>query len=287
MTDNFLDLGHLPFIHLDTFGDVGPFLADDAWVAEQKFDGSRCLIIITPDAVEFHGRKGKPLAHSASKVHFDALRAAVAPIQAAEGLVELVIDGELVHYHGQYHAFDLPTARFTTGEVVTPDSTLDERRRALEHIGSLITEPKIEVVYQARTTAEKQALAEAILDNNCEGLVVKERTSTYAQGKRTSSGLKAKTYKSCDVVCIARNEKSDASAAFAMYDGDELRRVGSCSMIGKPDWQPGEVGEVKYLYAGSALILYQPTLLRVRDDKDPRDCTIDQLVPTSRKAVTP
>src|SRR4029077_8246135 len=41
----------------------------------------------------------------------------------------------------------------------------------------------------------------------------------------------------------------------------------------------------KYLYASNDRKLYQPSLLRVRDDKPAAQCTIDQLVFTNRHVV--
>jgi hypothetical protein len=42
---------------------------------------------------------------------------------------------------------------------------------------------------------------------------------------------------------------------------------------------------VRYLYASDDRRLYQPVLLRIRDDKYPTDCQLDQLVFTNRSVV--
>jgi ATP-dependent DNA ligase len=45
------------------------------------------------------------------------------------------------------------------------------------------------------------------------------------------------------------------------------------------------VAEVEYLYATEDDQLFQPVFLRLRDDKEPDECTLDQLVRTSRDVV--
>jgi ATP-dependent DNA ligase len=43
------------------------------------------------------------------------------------------------------------------------------------------------------------------------------------------------------------------------------------------------VAEVQYLYATDDDILFQPVFVQLRDDKDPEECTLDQLVRTNRE----
>jgi hypothetical protein len=42
---------------------------------------------------------------------------------------------------------------------------------------------------------------------------------------------------------------------------------------------------VRYLYASDEGLLYQPTMLRIRTDKSPGECTVDQLQYTDRSII--
>lgn len=95
-------------------------------------------------------------------------------------------------------------------------------------------------------------------------------------------------FKTADVVVLERNRGAE-NAILGAYDREgNLVEVGACSMIGKPDARPGDVAEVRYLYATPPTMrLYgPPNFVRVRDDKRAAECSIDQLVPVSRRAVT-
>ena len=61
--------------------------------------------------------------------------------------------------------------------------------------------------------------------------------------------------------------------------------VGRCSVIGKPHVEPGDVIEVAYLYRAATGGLIQPRMTRIRHDKSPRECGIDQFVSYSREIV--
>lgn len=68
-----------------------------------------------------------------------------------------------------------------------------------------------------------------------------------------------------------------------MEDG-ELVPVGSCSAIGRPHVEVGDVIEVAYLYWTGACA-YQPRMVRVRADKEAARCTTGQFLPYSRETI--
>lgn len=134
--------------------------------------------------------------------------------------------------------------------------------------------------------AAKRALMQRVERMGGEGIVLKLKTGKYRPGARSRDQLKVKFRKTCDCVVTARNQGRQANAVLAVYDAaGVLRQVGKCSMIGKPDAQPGDVVEVAYLYATDAQQLYQPSLVRLRPDKAPRDCLLDQLVPVNKRVL--
>lgn len=137
----------------------------------------------------------------------------------------------------------------------------------------------------ARTVDEKQRLLAHVRDEGGEGIVLKDRAAPYEPGVRSKRNLKVKFRKTVDCIVTARNEGRQSNAHLAVYEDGALRPIGKCSMIGKPDAQVGDVVEVAYLYATESLTLYQPSLARLRPDKDAVDCTLDQLRPVSKAVI--
>jgi len=243
--------------------DVERYLADDAWVAEQKMDGVRLLVHVDEDGVRFLGANGNAVTFAAAAQHFDRLRALLVGCPVA------VIDGELLIETGEFHAFDLPYCR----NVVEPSDPLWQRRAALrtlaKHLG-------LGLVAQAQGRPAKAALWAAVVSGNQEGIVVKREDAPYPVGRRSSEILKVKVTKTIDCVVVAR-DTGGKNATLAVYRDGVLVEVGACSMIGKPDAQVGSVVEVVCLYATTGLRLYQPRLLRLRPDKSPEACEMAQV----------
>lgn len=126
-----------------------------------------------------------------------------------------------------------------------------------------------------------RAQIHCLLDEIKPDLLVMERFMTRRDRKRTLEVLKVKITHTVDVVVMERNTGAPGSmnATLGLYRDGELVQVGGCSMIGKPDLQPGDVGEVEFLYVPDPAnpSLYQPRLVRARPDKEPTACTWEQL----------
>lgn len=246
--------------------DAHALIESDEWVVEQKVDGTRVVITVTGSAVAFTASNGEPLKHSASLLHAKALTAAL-----PDG--HYVLDGELL-WTGEFYAFDAPDH----------DGPLAQRRARLESL--FATEAfgaPIRLLPQARTVTEKVALLRRVHDAGGEGIVIKHAGKPYEYGRRVVHQLKLKFTKTVDCVVTDRNVAGKENAVLAAHDADgQLVNIGSCSMLGKPDAQPGDVVEVRYLYASEDLRLYQPTLLRVRTDKAAADCSVAQLTPVDK-----
>ncbi len=121
--------------------------------------------------------------------------------------------------------------------------------------------------------------------------MAKQLDSLYEPGKRVKHSVKIKFTKTADVVVTrstrGRNEAGRETGAFAFAVQNakgEMRQMGSCSAIGKPEVKVGDVIELAYLYRAGDGLLVQPRMIKVRADKVPADCTIDQF-PTYSKAV--
>lgn len=261
------------------------FLENPKWVAEQKLDGHRVLLV-SP------GKDMPPTALTRNgSLYSRKLPQAIQDFRFPPG--EWVLDGELVD--GVYWVFDLPRA-----PIITPGGNWElwRRRAALEALLGNMKHP-FRLVPQARTTDEKIALADAAIKNNFEGLVMKQADAPYRSGGRTPEWLKVKFVTTADcVVTGVRNDGKDsvdlglfgpsfsgggiATRDLVMHD------VGRASLIGKEkngNINVGDVIEVRYLYTGANGRLYQPTIMRKRHDKRPDECTIDQLKHVNKEVL--
>lgn len=273
-----------------TFGsaevsDLAHYVDDRRYAVEQKLDGTRALVEVKATGVRFLGRNGGPLKHAAAAQHFDRLARALEPLRAyveATGADAVILDGEILTDTGELWLFDAPQVP----GAVTPRSTFAARRSALEELGSLVLTAPVMVTRSAFAPADKAALIAAVETAGAEGVMVKDVGAPYEPGKRVKHSFKVKYVKTADVVVTARNVNGACNAELAVYDdAGNMVPIGGCSMIGKPDAQPGEVVEVRYLYLGSGARLYQPTLMRLRPDREPASCRFDQFRMVSKAVV--
>lgn len=256
-------------------------LAEDPdWVFQQKMDGTRALVTISPDGIRFGSRNGTALKHAAAALHFDRLRAALAPMRdlIADG-GEIVLDGELLIGTGTLHIFDLIRFDGTAGRA-TESTAQADRYSVLEVLMKLVQHP-VYLVRQAETTEGKAEMARAALLAGAEGIVAKRIDGPYQQGARVDHTVKIKFVKTADVVVLeaarGRNEagREIGNITFGVYgELGSLLTLGRCSIIGKPHVEPGDVIEIAYLKFETAPV--QPRMVRVREDKSPVECGLDQ-----------
>jgi hypothetical protein len=95
--------------------------------------------------------------------------------------------------------------------------------------------------------------------------------------------------KDADAVVMSwdRPDAKHGTCSFGVYVDGVLTPVGSCSLIGKPAVEVGDVIAVAYLYRDAKGGLIQPRLVSVRrpEEKRPEDCTMEQFPLYSRKAL--
>lgn len=253
--------------HHDT-ARVAALIADDDWIVQQKFDGTRVTLFVDGTDRRLLAADGSPLRHAAAVQWADRL---LADLPTREGAYQ--VDGELLTADGTFVAFDLLVAY----SLPVWERPYFERRLLLS---DLATEcgPRFVLADEHVGSEAKAAMIARVDAESFEGVVFKRRDAKYRPGVRTDTQLKLKFYRECDAIVTARNVDGRTNASLAVYDVDgSLRPIGSCSMLGKPDAAVGDVVEVKYLNAGTSGWLYQPTLLRIRHDKAAGECSIDQL----------
>lgn len=257
-----------------TPGEVERLMLSDKWAAEVKLDGVRCVAEIGDGTATLMNRNGKPLAAASTNAHRPAIKKA---LEAAfsEGL--WVVDGEIMD-DGRYWLFDVILAD-TMHDARAP---LHERREVLEAMATLFgwdaDDSLIRVVTHAVEAEDKQMLLDSTTRTGGEGIMLKHVDAPYAIGKRVRTGLKLKLTKTVDCFVTERNSDDHENAHLAVFDdaGKQID-IGKCSMIGKADAQVGDVIEVKFLYVGANGRLYQPRMLRIRDDKLAHECLYSQL----------
>jgi DNA ligase D-like protein (predicted ligase)/DNA ligase D-like protein (predicted polymerase)/DNA ligase D-like protein (predicted 3'-phosphoesterase) len=164
----------------------------------------------------------------------------------------------------------------------------------------------------SETIDDGPALFKAAAAHGLEGIMAKERNSTYMPGKRTSQWFKIKTRHTADCVIIGYTKgKGDRAATFGalqlgMYRGKQMVYVGKVGtgfdertakviLAELQKVKPGErlikekpiddavtvwiepqlVCEVQYASRVSTGNLREPVFVRLRPDKSPEDCVVD------------
>jgi ATP-dependent DNA ligase len=264
------------------------FIKDDSWVAEQKLDGDR-ILYMSPGA----DMAGTPITRNGS-IYSKKIPQAMKDFRFPEG-VEMALDGELVN--GTFWVFDMPLNPLVDGHL-DHDAPLWARRAALEAFFASVPNP-FRLVPQAKTVDEKIRLAETALKSNYEGLLLKKTDAPYRSGGRTPEWLKVKFVSTADVIVTGVRTDGKDSVDFGLYEQTATTGVpgvlttgpipcGRASLIGKEKngvISVGDVIEVRYLYTGAGGRLFQPTIMRKRDDKGAHECTTDQLKHVNKEVL--
>jgi len=132
--------------------------------------------------------------------------------------------------------------------------------------------------YTARTMETKAQLVIQLLEEGAEGVIVRDMTAPYVEGK-SGQHMKVKFWKTLDAVVIGPDPKGHHSVRLGCFDDltGTLHEV--CGIKLKDEkLTTGYVVEIKYLYATSRNHIVQPQLLRRRTDKQASLCTMSQLV---------
>jgi bifunctional non-homologous end joining protein LigD len=267
--------------------DLPRYVADDAFWLQAKLDGHRVMLHVVDNVPTALNRGGNPYGHGCPVAILNAFKSGFAG--------EWLFDGELIN--GVYVIFDILRAG---GEdlIALPYSARLLTLTRLIHGGPnadgtvappLWTPPAcVDLIQTARTPKEKKALAEQVIANCGEGLVVKRSSAPYRPGRRTSDLLKIKLWSSAEVIVSEVGRLGKESVAIEIYHNGRRVNAGAVTMLGKGMHllRVGSVIECKYLYtvAGSCKLV-QPEFLKIRTDKTPEECTSDQLKVTSKDVL--
>jgi len=287
------------------------------WAYEPKWDGFRALAFVDGQLETLHSRNGRDLGRYFPELDFPPGRYVLdgeIVVFGEGGIQDFDALGQRIHparSRIERLAGETP-ARFIAFDVLArDDETLlelpyGERRAVLEDV----VDKPVDLTPCTRDRAE----AEPWL-HSAEGVIAKQLAAPYRPGERTGM-VKIKRVRTIDaVVCGWRPGKEEGTVGaliLGLYDEDgKLRVVGHSSGLkakekrdlvkelapyetgqrgsGEPsrwshgrdlEWvelRPELVVEVSFDHVSANRIRHGSKLNRWRQDKDPRDCTLDQL----------
>jgi bifunctional non-homologous end joining protein LigD len=256
------------------------FLNDSSIVAQQKLDGVRILAHLQEEVIATN-RSGQ-----ITEIHIELSKALLSFPRGS------VLDGEVVAYEEgpMYWLFDI----LQHGQEDLRGLGYAVRHRHLLAAANALPKNRFGVVPMAEDAAQKRALLEKLKQEHAEGIVFKKRDATYQPGRPASGGdqRKYKFIKSADVIITAN---AGNAYQMALYDGTTLKEVGKVfagttnesrkqldTLLGQGETP---VAEVRYLYATDDNLLYQPTFVQIRDDKEAQECLFSQLKHTNKAAA--
>ena len=238
------------------------YVNDDNYGCEEKHNGERKIVYKTASGISTTNRDGEPSTHLLPVHVINALRNHPLPtftidIEFEKGVV-VVLD-----------VLNLGGLEFS-----------GQRYSKRKEAAIMAFENRSPLVKVAKTITGKAAKAAFILEKKAEkaeGVCFKKLDAPYKSGKN-GQHLKLKFWKSLDCVVTAPNAEGHNSVEVSLYNKQgKLQRICGVSLNGKEAVRIGDVIEIDYLYGTAKLEVVQPNLVRVRDDKKPHQCTIDQI----------
>lgn len=250
---------------------------DTDWVAQFKYDGDRVVIEIINGEIRVLNRQGAEKVKNVGRAHlrpFTALHAG-----------RWVFDGEVVGR--TLVLFDLAAATDGVTAWVNERSPFAVRYWRLRDLCGILgildvatasDGASVVLAPTAGTTAEKKDFLTTAATEQREGIILRHVKGGYESGRRSTPLIKHKLVKDADVVVKALHETKQSVTLAVHDDNGTLVELGAASTIGKGGVGVGDVWVVTFLYVTDPdhPRLFQPRLVRKRDDKSARACTLDQ-----------
>ena len=289
----------------------------EGWVYEPKWDGFRCIAFVDGDTVHLQSRNGRDLTRYFPELRFPEGRYVLdgeIVVFDAQGGQDFDALGQRIHpaksrvdelagrTPARFIAFDL----LAEEDEVLLELPQRERRARLEQV----VQPPLDLTPAVLDPAEAEPWLEG-----AEGVIAKELDARYFPGERVGM-VKVKRVRTIDVVVAGwrpgKEENTVGALILSLYDeSGMLREVGHSSGFtakqkreligflepyetgergtGEPSrWSRGRdlswvalrpelVVEITFDHTSNGRIRHGAKIVRWREDKDPADCTIDQL----------
>ena len=238
--------------------EIRKYLTDDAWCAQEKFDGRRRALV--RDGKDSYGTNRKGLSVSLT-------------VQVAADLSacqDFILDTE--DMGDTIYVFDI--LKSLTDDL----RSLPYRIRLdyLEAVFKLERFKYLKLVETAFTTKEKLALFSKLKAHDAEGIIFKRLDAPYTAGRPNSDGSQLKfKFKATGSFIVTKVTTGKRSVSLELADGVDIGRVTIPANYDIP--QPRAIVEIEYLYAFPGGSLFQPVYLGERDDIDASACTAKQL----------
>lgn len=245
--------GHEPQL-LDSIkeSDLEFYLSSPLWGAQEKKDGERRQFSwCSSYGYLGSNRKSKPVP-----IPLEFEKSALMIFGKER---KFHIDGEIIGE--SLFAFDILALDSDLRQIA-----FDERFKILEKCLGNIADNTLTIVPLAKSESEKRTLLQSIIESNGEGIVFKRLDSQYFE-----RSLKFKLYDDATVIVTGINLQRSVSIG-VLGDEDEIIKVGNLTIPPNKDIPSvGSLLDVKYLYYYSGGSLYQPTYIKLREDKDVPD----------------
>ena len=236
-------------------------IQDPGWWMQEKIDGRRLLLQKQKESIRGINRLGLTVGIP------ETIN------QSAQVFAQsFTIDGEAV---GEVlHAFDLIELN---GDDLRK-RTYSERYLTLMNLIASHQQQSIKLVPTAFMPEQKRELLNQLKADSKEGFVFKRLEAPYISGRPASGGtqLKYKFYETASFIVSKVNSKR--SVSLMLFRGDKIIQVGNVTILANHEIpKPGDVVEVRYLYAFKGGSIFQPVYLGSRPDIRAEECVIGQL----------
>lgn len=253
---------------------VEKYIGNRAWMGQLKMDGQRLGVKLDPESripLQTFSRTGKPV-----NIEPGLRQDLESVVRHGQAGLSLYLDGELMP-DGKFWVFDILASTSATPQPLQ----LRERLRLLDLLRQGQVSEYLEINPWETTEEGKQHLWNLARENGLEGLVFKRLNSIYRSGVRSDDWRKVKLVKSVDAVITAQNLEGKTNFQMSVCDPESNTwiEVGTVSGLtgDGPRIKVGDVVEVTCLYASLDNRLVQPVAPKIRLDKNPLECTLDQL----------
>lgn len=246
---------------LNAIDDVQEFIDSDEWLAQEKKDGERRMVICDGKNIKGYNKKGtevplpKSIIQSIDKSY----------------ILKCILDGEIIG--DKLFVFDL----LSIDDNDLKSLPCTER---LGYLNALNFGEGIKFVFTSSSKVDKQKMFERLKNKNAEGIVFKKKDSAYIHGRPASGGtaLKYKFTKTATFI-VEGTTDGKRSVGLLLMDGKEKKFLGKVSIPANHAIpSEGSFIEVRYLYAYPNGAVFQPVYLGERFDCDLTDATVKQLI---------
>ena len=233
--------------------DIQFYLDSDGWCMQEKFDGRNRLLLKEGKKAIGGNRKGLEVDITAEVK------------KELASLPDCVLAGEDLGSH--VACFDIISMK--AGYL-----------QRVKHLNQMIDKLNyIVYVYTAYEREDKIKFLTRLKRENAEGVVFKQLDAHYTPGRPASGGSQVK-FRFCATASVIAGpvNKGKRSVSMFVLDNGVKTDIGNVTVYPNQSIpKPGDILEVKYLYAYKDGSLFQPVLLSFRDDIDESACDIKQL----------